>query len=556
MMSQPFSDRHPRRFAAGQWMRRHLSDGVLFFVILLTGWVFTFGVESFVDIVLYDESNYLAAGRTAWRGLPGAQGAPVYALWYAVLSLFRQDAIALFFVNLKAMTILPAAMTFCALRSQGVSRTVAWGAALWLLGLHANFATWPKVSHFVILVFLGGVCITAIVKSRAGKLAVAALAALVASYVRPEFYVSFLLFGLMLVVLSVRSMRERRLLAPGRPVVVVLVVGLLLGMTRGVPLGGGSRMQMAFGQHYARNWVAWHQTRVNPWAEWESIVRRDFGNCASPGAAMLANPTAMARHLSTNLRLLPNELWVLFRRHDGFPQAGPARRALMLTMILVLLTGLPLLGWARITGYLRQLRDNATQGRFAAVQIGVVLLPILLSVIIMAPRQHYVIMLGVGLVLPVVAWLGRTDPRRRAPSSFAHLVVLAITPLLIFRPLTEGGRPRRQPTLDTIRLLRSLPVNGTVNLLEAEGGYGIYVGPHYRRVAEYEKQIPFNAFLAERSINLIVLSKRLRAAHTLAADPEWIAFTNQIPQAGFPWRAYPGVAGMSLLIKRELLPQE
>jgi len=91
------------------WRRSLLLDGIIALLLFLIGWIYTFGIEQFLDIGLYDESYYLYRGVSIpTQGFPQAQSAPIYAAWYYLLSLFQHDRVALYYLNYKGMTIVPA----------------------------------------------------------------------------------------------------------------------------------------------------------------------------------------------------------------------------------------------------------------------------------------------------------------------------------------------------------------------------------------------------------------------------------------------------------------
>lgn len=60
--------------------REHILDFAVLTIILLVGWVYTFEIESVLDIGLYDETSYLYRGLLIPNGIPSAQLAPLYAL--------------------------------------------------------------------------------------------------------------------------------------------------------------------------------------------------------------------------------------------------------------------------------------------------------------------------------------------------------------------------------------------------------------------------------------------------------------------------------------------
>ncbi|MGC8660517.1 MAG: hypothetical protein ACP5U1_15735, partial [Desulfomonilaceae bacterium] len=146
--------------------RSIFPDLAMLFVIILAGLVYTFRIEQFMDIALYDESVYLHSGISVPNGFPSAEYAPLYALWYYFLSFLDHDTIKLYYLNYKVMTVLPAVLIFVVLRVNSVSRTVSFFCSCGFLLSAANFATVPKVSHFAILIILSGLIVSSLQRDR------------------------------------------------------------------------------------------------------------------------------------------------------------------------------------------------------------------------------------------------------------------------------------------------------------------------------------------------------------------------------------------------------
>lgn len=536
------------------------SRGVLFDlamagVILLVGWVYTFGLERFLDIGLYDESLYLRRGLSVPEGLPSAENAPLYAVWYYGLSFFRTDPVDLYYLSYKALTVLPALALFVALRVHRISREIAFLTSLGLLVSSVNFPTWPKVSHFALMILLGGVAATGRLRDRTWQATALAGAALLGSYVRPELFVSLLLLVCLGGFFAFRAAREASSLRPAIPLLGLVLASCLGWAWLGSPLGSGERSMMAFGQHYARNWVSWHQDPRDPWTHWEAIVEEDFGDVASPVEALGANPSAMLRHASWNLRALPVQL----RTRFGFPYPrNPATDiAFLLTSTLVLLLVFLHRGRRSLHAWRARIRDNARHYRVHALLLACLVVPYLVSVVWIAPRAHYLLVLGTLLIVAGILLLFRTPSREPRPTSSRHLAVLCLLAVLLTRPIAQGrAAATPQETLRTIYALRSLEITRPVDILEAEGGYGIYLGGQYRRVAPYDKDQRFGSFFEEESIDLVVLSDRLRTDPRFAEDPEWRAFLRDPSEWGFIPLDIPGVPRRSLLVRRSLLPPD
>jgi uncharacterized membrane-anchored protein YitT (DUF2179 family) len=459
------------------------------------------------------------------------------------------------------MTILPAMMLFLVFRVNSVSRVISFTCALGLLLSAANFSTGPKVGHLAVVILLFGFAVSALLGDRKHQTSVLAVTALLTSYVRPEFFITFILLGLLLVLMCLKAIKNRLSFMSSLPLICVFVPCLLLAVSFGLPLGGQRSME-AFGQHYACNWVVWHGDQRNPWTNWESIVKGDFGNVTSPLEAAAKNPLAMAHHVLTNVRVFPRQvlLFVSFLRSGQTRSAlelavvrgGKTRSALKLAVVAFLLAGL-LFALARkqlFDPLLHRLSENAKHYRFLAAPVVAVLLPSAISIAAIAPGAQYLFIFGVLLAAACAVLLfGNTDG---GSTDYATLV-LACVALILVQPLASQQSTPSQNNLRTIRFLRSLKIQRPVNMLEAEGGYGIYVGENYTRVPEYDKNMPFRSFLTTRSINMVVLSSRLRTDNRFADDQQWLSFVNAPLDWGFAAVEVPDVPDRILFVRSDLL---
>ena len=131
------------------------ADLLIILIILLAGLKLTFMLEAGLDISLYDEASYLFWGiRIPVEGLPRTDYAPLYAIWYFIISLIEPNRVNLFYLNIKLMTILPPVLVYILLRKNRVSISVSSTISWFFLLSRANAYTWPKVSHFALLVIL------------------------------------------------------------------------------------------------------------------------------------------------------------------------------------------------------------------------------------------------------------------------------------------------------------------------------------------------------------------------------------------------------------------
>lgn len=500
-----------------QWLAARLPDLILLTALFVAALRFVAPVEQFSDVLLYDESDYLYYGAALLQnGLPTPDWAPLYALWYFGLSLIEPDRVALYYLNFQLLCLLLPLALYTVLRRFAVPPPLAATAAFLFLIAQANLPMWPRVSHFALLIVLASLSVAASLRSRASAFAVGAFGALLAAYARPDLALAAVLLSLATLFALVAERKQ------GRPPAYALLSGLALSglgliAVFGPPIGDGYRSFAAFAQHFGLNWVRWTGSSLSPWTNPFEIIALAFGDVQSIGGALRADPTLFARHIFSNLARAPQAFFDLFFVHANLvlPIEQRAREAWI--VLLVSLGAACVFGWRR--------REQLGERFRALVPLWVILgayLPgLLIANLVIYPRNHYLLILGVLALVGILALFGRTDSGRNG-RTLPLSVALALVLMIVLPPTTSilPAAPVKA-NLATISAIADLSLAGPVQILEAEGGYHTYLGASFSRVAEYDKNGPFAAWAAERRINLIVLSDRLENDSRLRDDPEW-----------------------------------
>jgi hypothetical protein len=500
------------------------EDLFILLTLLVAGWRYTRGLEQILDIGLDDESAYLYAGvRLQSAGLPGAQEAPLYAVWYFMLSLLHPDRVALYYANYKILTWLLPAAAYLLLRRYRVSITPAAVVSFLLLIAPANLPVWPKVAHFSLLLIIGLLILASFTESLSAGTALTCIGALLSSYVRPEMFLSFVLLALLYAALLTTEFKRRR--PPGvlAPAAVVLSAWFLIA-TLGLPVGGG-RGFVAFGQHFALNWTHWTHSDLNPWTNWGEIVSQNFGDARSLGGAMSGSPSIFTEHLVSNLIHVPVRLLGLFYNHPDF---FPGRlQTIQAWALLVLLSTCAFLSRGRLFSRLKGAGE-----RIRVLWLCCFIVPPLAAAVVIFPRDHYLLVPGVLMIIGAAASVlgGTTHLGLKGKQLvFFSALVVGVAP----GPSYHLGSQTGLKNLETIELLRSLRITDEVNMLEAEGGYYFYLGDNFHRIAEYDKDENFDSFLRDKRINMIVLTHRLRNDSRFSGDKEWQDFLVNYETLGY-----------------------
>jgi hypothetical protein len=518
-----------------QKLNSRKADLLVILIILLAGLKYTFMLEKGLDISLYDEASYLYGGiKLPVEGLPRTDYAPLYAIWYFIISLIEPNKVNLFYLNIKLMTILPPVLVYILLRKNRVSIPVSSTISWFFLLSRANGYTWPKVSHFALLVIL----IILILVTRRSLLwtsLYASLGALVVSYIRPEFFMAYLL-SLLLFILTAVLGKQERIRLPSL-LWYLLVTIILLGVF-GLPVSA-DRSIIAFGQHFSRNWVSWTGSNLNPWTNWAEIVAQNFGTADNVLSAFINNPSIFLKHILYNLlELIRNASTLILPTF--FPKGKISFYIAALSII-----GLCIAKRSTI-------RNNFREYKNIIMFMGLFILPGLVSTIIIQPRNHYLLLPCVltAVFLAIMVDSNEHENKQANYTSLLFLGLLAISFTPYFADRIRSDRPG--PNLASIRFIQSLSIEDPVNLLEVEGGYHYYLDNNFHRVAEYEKKSDFFYFMEEKKINMIMVSDSLVEDSRFRDDTEWLFFLENYSTFEYTQMDVP-YTGRILLIRNDLL---
>ena len=494
-------------------------DIIIITIILIAGLKFTFGLEKVLDISLYDESDYLYRGVILWKaGFPPAELAPLYSIWYFIISFLEPNRVMLYFLNYKLTMILPPIFVYGLLRKNTVSIPVSLIISLLLLVSYAN-TIGARVSYFGLIVILVTFILISNKRSFLLNSLFASMGALLVSYVRPEYFLTYILSALLFIFLFVREYRklEKRYLL-GLLVGFGLTSALLLGALE-IPING-SRSLSAFGQHFSLNWVSRTGSTINPWTNWWDILSLNFGSAQSIPETLANNPSAFLLHVTDNLRnLAPITARLIFPVNFFL-----SRRVVALLIVCLLITYLTLTRHKRLL--------MLVEYKELLIFFGLFVIPGLVSIIIIYPRDHYILLPGV-LTIVMMSILLTNHDLEQEQMDYRQLFLIGLLVVVLTPYFSQNREEIRRPILDTIGFIQSLGIHESVNLLETGGGYNIYLGDNFHRVAEYSTNTGFNQFRADYGINMIVVSDTLLNDTRFINDPEWQNFLTNYRQFGY-----------------------
>ncbi|MCP3142143.1 hypothetical protein [Pyxidicoccus xibeiensis] len=549
-------------------------EGVCLLALLLACVKLGRGVEGVLDLGLWDEADYLhRAFLLPERGLPSAEWGPLYSLWYFALSWVWPDPVDLYYGNTRLLLLLTTVASHALLRSVGARPWHALAvASVYLLSMAPHVL--PRPTLLALLVILVALSLAARARSAEAAGAGIGLGLLVASFARPEYFLAFLLVSALLGVLLARTAwkaRARRREVARTGAAYALGALALLALLGNPFADTTHRRFYAFCQHFADNHVRSTGLAVNPWDQCEQVIRPVFGDVSSVGAAARANPGAFLSHLRLNLERYPRASLKLFTAGYGgvspLPGRGPLKREhLGHLLLLAVAVGLPLgvLAW-NARQWATALRRPRVLGLVAAALV--VQLPALLSVVLIQPREHYLVIQGV-LVLAVLAALAsavesgvETPPAPSPPEGvlegpgglmlsavMAGVLVLSVPDLMKRQGTSSASAPAGRALLHRVQAIRSLGQGArvapgeSVAVLDSRGGLAVYLGVPYRRVPTWTKRADesLSTYLRRERIEVVFLNGTLREDPGFAKDPELESFLSEPGAFGYATRRIPG----------------
>ena len=559
----------------GLFARAILPESIMVLLIAYAILKFLDPLKTLIDIQLFDESGYLYQGiRLLKDSLPAAMDAPLYAIWYFILSLVHKDQIELYYLNYRLLTLLLPLAFYVVLRRYKIPLLPA--SIITFFGFmisFGNLGVWPKVSHFTLLVVLASFFAASFLQSFDYQLAVLSLGALLGSYARPELFPVYILLGIFFLILIALPLLRK---SPGK-LPKAWALGLLgwaafsfiCLLFVGIPASGQARLNLAFAQHFSVHWVNWNSLALDGWTDYPAIMQQAFGSSAGPWQALTSHPDLFWRHCAANLgSLLTTFTRVFFKHAPVFlvRWRQNLENFLLLRVTVIILGYLALAGVYRLAkdekfswrGFLTQIQPKrlavrwltGLQGIQAALLGSLCYLVIApLSLLIIWPEQHYVFLYGTVLILAItLIAIQRNGSATLKQALFCGLLIAAATPpasALLDAPPTLTN-------VNTISFLRSLPVRQEVVMLEGDGGYEYYLDYPIRRVRHDAKNQDFDTFLAQEQINMIVVSTSILDNHRYADDPEWRRFLESYSQLGFLRQDIPNT-NVWVLTKKGLL---
>ena len=337
-------------------------------------------------------------GLQLWQQ-PSLDWGPFYNIWYKLLSYFTSDKIELYYLNIKVLCVLLPLLLFIFLMVNNINPMLSFFVSILFLYSYINLPIWPKVSHWCLIVFLIALIISKrFINSVYLKFLTIILGMIVCSYIRPEFYLAFILFSCFTII----HLFIYRHQYPIKSIALYLsgILGLfILVKLVGNPTktGGNGRMLITFGQHFALNYSRWNNITDKPfWIDWVFYLQDNFIH--KPTSVILST---IGHHILSNIgnyiksisKIIISFILPIFQ--------------LKLTIHSIILVGITILILVKNSA-IQQFKKSTILSAFHPNNdllkiLFIWCIPTLASSIIAYPRDHYLILqIPLYLILTVV----------------------------------------------------------------------------------------------------------------------------------------------------------
>jgi len=250
-------------------------------VLIIVGYKWSLGLENHLDLLLADEAEYLRNGLNLFDIIAKNWG-PTYNIWYKFLSLFNSNPVALYYLNYKVGAIGIGVLFFVFLARYNVHVLVAFVIAFCYLFTDVNINAWPRISNFVVMLFLVHFILIKNISSTVIRLILFSIVTFIAAFARPELLIVAEISALVVVVFVAIERKNYKQYFPF--LIALFLVIFFLFLVYGKPAdvyAGINRMYIAFCQHYAIAYKVRTNATFNAVIEWRDFTKPLFGDCTT-----------------------------------------------------------------------------------------------------------------------------------------------------------------------------------------------------------------------------------------------------------------------------------
>lgn len=434
------------------------------------------------DIYWADEGLYLYNGRLFFKQQVDPVWGPVYSLWYYLLNKIEPDPINLYYLNFKVLIVCTSLALFIFLRTARVNLSISFLFSVMLLISYYNFNVWPKIAHFTFITTLILFSFIIRKKNKSTILTESLISSLILSYIRPEFFLSFILI-LLYFFIDFFINRKEKIISKSKTALLVIIAASTLFFIWGIPYSD-NRSFGAFSQHYSLT-KYYEQTERNadPWLESRNFLEKDFGNAKNLFEVVLNNPAMFFQHLTINsfvyLKSSINIFTELIIPNTVIYLSTEARIFIVATLLSLLFY----IKFVRkkIREFLKEIADSYKHNKITVLIALILLLPFIISSLINYPRDHYLFIqypLYLVILLPVIRILNFNN--KLSESILISLVIVFASLYLFSR---SHYKPETKSKLtDEVRFIQKFNKTNELKFLNRSSNLTFFLPLNFQNV--------------------------------------------------------------------------
>jgi hypothetical protein len=383
-------------------------------------------------------------------------------------------------------------------------------ACVGILTIGNAASVWPRVSLAAIAIIGTTVIAARLCTTIFSAASTLMIGAFLATFVRPEFVLSFYIFMLITAVIVIQKVMTFRFSSFSFGDFPALInIASLIGLTViwSFPiLHSSARGFVAFGQHVALRLIG-EQGLTNPFDNWGQITEQSFPGANSVVSAFIVNPRAFLKFLYLNAI---GTVWAVISTYiiPITPWRGLSR-----IILFVFYSALTYQVLGALTHKTSKIRVVSKIDKMTEYGILIFIAQTVVSCILTYPSSHIVVILTFLMLMSICAMVGRLILDERAFfATVASCIVFVFTPALY--TIT-------QPNLEIIRKLRDQ--QGISTMVEMDGGWCTYMFPQCKTIFAYElpNVLDPKSYFDENRVDAIFVSERLLRYTPVAGNPRF-----------------------------------
>lgn len=512
----------------------YLSVAGCILVLIIAGWKWSVGLQGHLDILLADEAEYLRNGLNLFDKIAKNWG-PTYNIWYKFLSLFNSNPIELYYLNYKIGAIGTGVLLFVFLIRYNVHIAVAFLIGFCFLFSDININAWPRISNFVVMLYLAYFISIRTVTSINTKLIGFAIVSFVAAFARPELLIVAEISTILVLINIVRDYKNAVAKIP--LLLLLFITVFILFYVYGKPADTYSninRTYIAFCQHYAVAYKMRTHSDMNAIIEWIDFTKPLFGDSKTVPEVLFKHFSLCVPHFLFTIKVyaLSFFMFILNLVSPVYLIPGMKKKQILLIALLVFIL-FALFHKKTRTSFLSKIKEQKSILLFAFAAS----IPSIGVCIVIFPRQHYMMIQVIWMAL----LLGFLFSAVLENLKIKDLAVVPLSIILLFL----SPKAEKYNTIQSIPDIKNLCTQKFIHYINAQPWtekhtiFSNFLNVHllFNKPENFEqfnteymlKQLPatigFKDILEKYKIDIILMNSELDKETRLQKDTTWQQLT-------------------------------